>query len=71
MIDRKSYFVNLQELQFPDFVGNKKENFKTKKAKNILKIIETNESSSDDYETFVDPKDDSLRMTPISVKWKL
>ncbi len=61
----------MQELKFPIFFDNKKESLKIKKAKNILKIVETNESSSNEYETFVDPKNDPLRMTPISVKRKL
>jgi hypothetical protein len=61
----------LQELKFPIFFDNKKESLKIKKAKNIPKIVETNESSSNEYDTFVDPKNDPLRMTPISVKRKL
>ena len=71
IIDRKSDFLKLQELKFPDFFENKKESLKIKKAKNIPKIVETNKSSSNEYETFVDPKNDPLRMTPISVKRKL
>ena len=71
VIDHESDFVNLQELKFPNSFENKKKNCKKKRAINILKIVENSESSSDDYETFVNPKDDPLRMTPISVKRKL
>jgi hypothetical protein len=71
MIHRKQYFLNLQELKFPDFIENKKESSSKERTKNFLKIVEAKESSSDEYETFVDPKDDPLRMTPISVKRKL
>ncbi len=71
VIGDKSDFVNLQELQFTDFFENKEQNLKKKRAKSILQIVETRESSSDKYETFVNPKDDPLKISPKSVKRKL
>ena len=42
-----------------------------KKTKNTLKIVENSENSSYEYDTSVNQKNNSLNMTPISIKRKL
>ena len=48
MIDRKSDFVKLKEFHIPSFLENEKLSSLKKGEKNILKIFETSESSSNE-----------------------